>query len=285
MNHISRINQILEYIETHLDSNLNLSLLADKSALSKYHFHRIFKALTGEKPLKYVEKRRLTRASYDLLDTDRRIIDIALDFGFGSHESFSRAFKKMFLLTPSKFRKIKPEIRYNDKVEIGHLDLKLSHGKVKPNPTIIHRPPFSIVGLLYTGHDANAIYQLWEKFWKMDRSGITKDDKQKTIGACFHDIDMRNNERFEYYAGYEMKAPINLPKVFKRIDIPENHYAVFIHKGPVENIEKTYDQIYGNWLPRSEYTPTMDLDICVMDNLYPGNHKKSNIEILIPVTR
>jgi len=225
LNHISRINQILEYIETHLDTNLNLPLLADKSALSKYHFHRIFKALTGEQPLKYVEKRRLTRASYDLLHTDRRIIDIAFDFGFGSHESFSRAFKKMFLLAPSKFRKIKPELRVDDKIEIGDLDLRLSYGKAKPNPAIIHKPSFSIAGLLYSGHDASAIYQLWETFWTMDGTRIIRKDLQKTIGACFHDIDMRNNEIFEYYAGYKIKDSFNTPKELKTIDIPENDYA------------------------------------------------------------
>ncbi len=283
MNHISRINQILEYIEANLEANLDLSLLAAMSALSKYHFHRIFKALVGEQPFKYVERRRLTKAAYDLLNTDRRIVDIAFDFGFGSHESFIRAFKKRFLLSPSKFRKIKPEIQFGNIDKIGHLDLRLSYGKAKPNPTILRKPAFSIAGLLYSGHDTSAVYQLWEKFWEVNKTEIIKDDKQKVLGACFHDIDMRNNEVFEYYAGFEVEDPINISKSFKTIDIPENDYAVFTHHGPVNNIEMTYDQIYGNWLPRSEYIPTMDLDLSIVDPQFSDNHKKSKVNILIPI--
>ncbi len=284
MNHIDRINQILEYIEAHLDTNLDLAFLADKSALSKYHFHRIFKALLGEQPLKYVEKRRLTSAAYDLLNTDRRIIDIAFDLGFGSHESFTRAFKKRFFLTPSQFRKIRPVVRLEEKGKIGHLDLRLSHGKAKPNPTILHKPGFSIAGLMYSGHDKSAIDLLWKELWKMFRTGIIKVDRPKFIGSCFHDIDMRNNEVFDYYAGFEVGHPINIPKVFKIINIPKSDYAVFTHQGSVDNIESTYDQIYGNWLPRSEYTPTMDLDIIVVDNRFSGHGEKNEMDILIPIT-
>jgi len=284
LNHIDRINLLLEYIEAHLDTNLDLAMLAAKCALSKYHFHRIFKALLGEQPIKYVEGRRLARAAHELLNTDRRIVDIAFDFGFGSHESFTRAFKKRFLFTPSKFRKIKPDIRLEKKGKIGNLDLRLSHGKAKPNPTIIHKPAFSIAGLMYSGRNTSAVYQLWERFWKMDRAGSITADKQELLGICLHDIDMRNNEVFEYYAGFEISDSIHIPKIFKTIHIPEYDYAVFTHKGPVGNIETTYDLIYGNWLPRSEYTPTMDLDVSAVDIRFSGNNEKSEMDILIPIT-
>lgn len=284
MNHIDRINQLLEYIEAHLDTNLDLALLADKSALSKYHFHRIFRALLGKPPLKYVETRRLTRAGYDLMNTDGRIIDIAFEYGFRSHESFIRAFKKKFSLTPSQFRKVKPEIRFEDKGKIGPLDLRLSHGKAKPDPTIFHKPAFSIAGLMYSGHDTSAIDRLWEGFWEMFRTGIIKVDRQKYLGACFHDINMRNNEVFDYYAGFEVGHPINIPKAFKTINIPKSDFAVFTHQGPVDNIETTYDQIYGNWLPSSGYTPTMDLDVIVVDSRFSGHDEKNEMDILIPIT-
>lgn len=285
MNHLDRINLTLEYIEAHIDTNLDLSLLAAKSALSKYHFHRIFKALLGEQPLKYVARRRLTRAAHDLLNTDRRIIDIAFDLGFGSHESFIRAFKKRFLLTPSQFRRIKPRIPFEDKGKIGPLDLRLSHGKAIPNPTILTRPAFSITGLIYSGRETSAIGWLWDRFWEMIRSGTFTVENHQYLGACFHDLDMRNNEVFEYYAGFEIGDSINIPKRFKTVDIPENAYAVFTHQGHVNNIEMTYDQIYGNWLPRSMYTPTMDLDIIVVDSRFSGRNEKSEVDILIPVSR
>lgn len=284
MNHIDRINKVIEYIELHLDENLDLSSLAAKSALSKYHFHRIFRALLGEQPLKYVERRRVTRAAHDLSNSKKRIIDIAFDFGFGSHESFTRTFKKWFLLTPSQFRKAKPNIRFENMARIGPLDLRLSQGIAKPNPAIIHKPTFSISGYVYSGNNTREIDSLWEKFWKKFNDENIGADNYRFFGACFHDLDMRNNEVFEYYAGIEYEPTTEAPRGFKTIDIPENAYAVFTHCGPIEMIERTYNQIYMNWLPFSEYAPTMDLDIIVVDSRFAGGDEKNEVDILIPVT-
>jgi AraC-like DNA-binding protein/predicted transcriptional regulator YdeE len=284
LNHIDRLNRIIEYVETHLDNKLDLSSLAAKSALSKYHFHRVFKALLGEQPLKYVERRRITRAAHDLLNSNKRIIDIAFDFGFGSHESFTRTFKKWFLLTPSQFRKAKPNIQFENIAKIGPLDLRLSQGIAKPNPVIIHKPTFSTSGYVYSGNDTQAIDPLWEKLWKKINTEKIATGNYRFLGVCFHDFDMRNNEVFKYYAGIEFGHTTRVPKGFKTVDIPANDYAVFTHRGTIEMIEKTYNQIYRNWLPFSEYTPTMDLDIIVLDSRFAGRDEKNEVDILIPVT-
>jgi len=76
LDHIDRLNRTIEYIEANLDKDIHLALLARKFALSKYHFHRIFKALIGEPPSKYIEERRLSRAAADLIETNNRIVDI-----------------------------------------------------------------------------------------------------------------------------------------------------------------------------------------------------------------
>lgn len=284
MNHIDRINLIIEYIETNLDKNLNLSSIAAKSALSKYHFHRIFKALLGEQPLKYVERRRIIRSAHDLLNSNKRIIDIAFDCGFGSHESFIRTFKKWYRLTPSQFRKAKQNAWFENIPRLGPLDLRLTKGIARINPAIIHKPAFSISGYVYSGSDTRAIDSLWEKLWTKLNNQKIATENYHFFGACFHDLDMRNNEIFEYYAGIESEYSIKVPHDFKTIDIPENDYAVFTHRGPVDRIESTYNQIYRSWLPFSEYLPTMDLDILVLDSRFLGRDEKNEMDILIPVT-
>ncbi len=285
MIHIEKINSILDYIEENLDKRIDLDLLAKKSALSKYHFHRIFKALVGEQPLKYVEKRRLTHAAFELLNTDRPIIDIAFDFGFGSHESFTRVFKKRYLKSPSLYRKEKPEIQFQETLKIGHLDLKLKHGKAIPNPIILHRPTFSISGLVYTGYETEMVNRLWEKFWQFQKKGLIKVNRSQNLGVCFHNIDMHGTEVFEYYAGFETECSIDTPDSMKTVDIPENDYVLFTHKGSIDKIELTYDQIYGTWLPYSEYKPTMDLDVIVVDSRFSGQSENSEVDILIPIRR
>jgi len=283
LDHIDRLNNTIEYIEANLDKNIHLEFLASKFALSKYHFHRIFKALIGDPPFRYIEKRRLSGAATELIETNRRIIDIAFDYGFNSHESFIRSFKKKYSLTPSQFRKTKPDFRFHEKCPIGSIELKLEKGKVKLNPDILHKSSFSIAGLTYSGHDTNEIFDLWQTFWLMVQEGKIILDNRGCLGACLHDIDMRNNEVFVYYAGVEQNQSLDIPKAMQSATIPGSTYAVFKHKGPISEIEQTYDRIYGSWFPRTGNTPTMDLDIIVIDHRFKRQSKNSVIDILIPI--
>ena len=284
MDHIDRLNRTIEYIEANLDKNIHLELLANKFAFSKYHFHRIFKALIGEPPSRYIEKRRLSRAASDLIETNKRIVDIVFDNGFNSHESFIRSFKKKYSIAPSQFRKIKPDFRFYDKCEIGSIELKLQKGKVRLKPDTLHKSSFSIAGLIYSGSDTNEIFNLWQAFWLMVQKGKIALENSGCVGACLHGIDMRDNEIFIYYAGIEIDQTFQILKEMKSVNIPESTYAVFKHKGPISEIEQTYDRIYGSWVPLTGNTPTMDLDIIVVvDQRFKSQSNNSVIDILIPI--
>lgn len=283
MNHIDRFNRTIEYIEANLEKDIHLEFLASKFALSKYHFHRIFKALIGESPSRYIEKRRLSRAAVDLIETNHRIVDIAFDYGFNSHESFIRSFKKKYTITPSQFRKSKPPFQFYDKCQIGSIELKLQEGKVQLKPDILCKSSFTIAGLSYSGSDTNEIFDLWQAFWIMAPKAKITLENRGCVGVCFHDIDMRNNEIFIYYAGIEIDESFHVPKEMKSVNIPGNTYAVFKHKGPISEIEQTYDRIYGSWFPLTGNTPTMDLDIIVVDRRFKMQSNDSVIDILIPI--
>ena len=283
LNHIDRLNRTIDYIEANLDKDIHLELLASKFALSKYHFHRIFKALIGETPSRYIEKRRLSRAAADLIETNNRIVDIAFDYGFNSHESFIRSFKKNYMITPSQFRKTKPEFQFFDKCQVGSIELKLQKGKVQLKPDILRKSSFSIAGLSYSGSDTNEIFDLWQAFWAMaQKCKITLENKG-CVGVCLHDMDMRDNEIFIYYAGTEIDESFRIAKEMKSVNIPKSTYAVFKHKGPISEIEQTYDRIYSSWVPLTGNTPTMDLDIIVVDHRFKVQRKDSVIDILIPI--
>ncbi len=101
----SNVLKAAQFIEDNLDQTLDLELIARKSGVSPYHFHRLFQGHTGDNPMEYVRKRRLTVAAERLLSEKTRILDIAIGAGFESQESFSRAFKKNFNATPGQFRK------------------------------------------------------------------------------------------------------------------------------------------------------------------------------------
>lgn len=99
------IEKTLRYIDAHLDSNLNLSTLAEQSAYSPYHFHRVFYRIVGKTAANYIRERRLSKAAEELVSSDKRILEIAVAFGFSSQESFTRIFKKHYYLTPQRYRR------------------------------------------------------------------------------------------------------------------------------------------------------------------------------------
>lgn len=100
------VRQSLNYIDEHLDENISLEKLAEQARLSKYHFHRLFRQTVGEPVSQYIRKRRMAGAAKDLAETDRPIMEIALNCQYASQEAFSRAFQRIYALTPGKYRRL-----------------------------------------------------------------------------------------------------------------------------------------------------------------------------------
>lgn len=110
---------LLQYIEMNLESKLKLDDLARRAYLSKYHYHRLFHRATGESISKYITKRRMEKAAEELAQTERPIIDIALKFQYASQESFSRAFTRIYGITPGKYRKMHVTLKNNNVINLG----------------------------------------------------------------------------------------------------------------------------------------------------------------------
>ena len=103
LSHLTPLERAIEYIETHLDENIDLGDVSREMGYSYYHMTRMFSAVLGEPVGRYISRRRLYRAARQLVSSDRRIIDIALESGFQSPEAFSRAFKAAFKTTPADY--------------------------------------------------------------------------------------------------------------------------------------------------------------------------------------
>jgi AraC family transcriptional regulator len=99
-----RMPQVLEYIESSLEKNLNLMELSRLAAMSKYHFLRTFRHATGLTPHQYILGRRLRRAATALLTTQTPVARIAVDQGFGDLSTFNHTFRRVMGLTPTAFR-------------------------------------------------------------------------------------------------------------------------------------------------------------------------------------
>ena len=100
-----RVLRVLLHIQANLDEPLSLDELAGIAYFSPFHFHRIFEGMVGEAVKDHIRRLRMERSVWHLRSTDRSILDIALDAGYETHESFTRAFRSTFGDAPSIFRR------------------------------------------------------------------------------------------------------------------------------------------------------------------------------------
>lgn len=107
---INAVQKMQDYIANNLNKNITLYELAQCSNYSPWHSAKLFKEYIGKGPFEYIRLMRLTKSALELRDNDKRVVDVALDFVFDSHEGFTRAFKKEFGITPQKYKKDKPPI-------------------------------------------------------------------------------------------------------------------------------------------------------------------------------
>ena len=100
---------LVAWIEQHLDEPLALEQLAARAGLSPYHFSRLFTARMGRSAMAHVRGRRLVRGARRLCEEpDLKLVELALDCGFESQEAFTRAFKRVFGVSPGRFRTDSP---------------------------------------------------------------------------------------------------------------------------------------------------------------------------------
>ena len=100
-----------DYIEKHLSEPITLRMIAETANYSPWHAERIFKELTGKTPFDYIRALRLSRAAVELEKGNTRIVDVAFDYVFESHEGFTRAFSKHFGMTPRFYSKNTPPLK------------------------------------------------------------------------------------------------------------------------------------------------------------------------------
>ena len=102
--YLESLNRAIQFVENNLDKKILLKDIAREAFLSEFHFHRIFKSLTGETIKEFLLRLKIERAAIRLKYSKDNIRRIAFENGYENHETFTRAFKKYFELTPQEYR-------------------------------------------------------------------------------------------------------------------------------------------------------------------------------------
>jgi len=246
-----RLLRVLVFIQEHLDEPLPLNDLAKVACFSPYHFHRIFRGMMGESVKEHVRRLRLERAAFRLTASSRSVIEIALDAGYDTHESFTRAFSRMFGMPPSTYRQAeRGAVVSATAAAMGQRQPDLSTRSETMEVRFETRKPLRVAFVRHVGpyQECGAAWQTLCRFAAQQgwfspdilRIGISHDDPEVTEpGHLRYDACLTVDDQFQAVGEVGLQV------------IPGGHYAVATHRGPLEALEATYRQLFREWVPSS----------------------------------
>ena len=267
----------LDFIEEHLEEEIKIETLADVAALSPFYFQRLFKRLVHKPVQEYIKLRRLARASDALRDTERRILDVAIDYGFSSHANFTRAFKDAYTITPEEYRKALPMLNTFDRPEVaanyvlisegvplvvGDIVLELDRKSLTaPESYIGFETAVSIAAQTPVGEGTGIDVpgQLWRRY-HTERNTIALPLNTGMELGMSHSADPKLGT-FRYFAGGLVgNDPVPLTNGMVQRELPAGEYAVC--KVEAENFEtlvtialnQASRYLFGTWLPQHSLT-------------------------------
>ncbi|SMR84109.1 transcriptional regulator, AraC family [Aliiroseovarius halocynthiae] len=245
MRYEDRLLRVLRYIHDNPAGDLSLDTLADVAAMSRFHWHRVFHAMTGETCAQVVRRMRLHRAAGRLIREKSPIDVIAVECGYPQPRSFVQAFRASYGMTPNAFRKA------------GRLDapaLLQRDGDMTMYPVEIRDvSQRRLIGL----HHKGAYMQIGLKFEKVSTMLFSRDIWHQCgamMGAYFDDPQAVAESDLRSFAGAEWQGG-DTPDGFDMVEMPAGRVAVLTFKGPYATLKSGYDWLYGQWLPTSGETP------------------------------
>ncbi|WP_427180554.1 AraC family transcriptional regulator [Paenibacillus sp. TC-CSREp1] len=258
MDSLANLNRALQYIEDHLEEDIDVREAARLAQCSDYHFSRMFSFLAGISLSEYIRRRRLTLAAFELQAGDLRIVDVAVKYGYTSADAFSRAFQALHGITPSSVRSHAPSL-----VAYPRMTFQLTiQGGNAMNYRIVEKEAFSIAGFMkrvpiqFEGVNPE-IASMWKSLTSEDidrLKQISNVEPQGLISASvnFSEGRMEEQGELDHYIGAATSK--ECPKDFSKLEVPALTWAVFEAVGPFpETLQQVWSRIYSEWFPSANY--------------------------------
>jgi AraC family transcriptional regulator len=241
-----RLLRVLDHIHDNPAGDLSLDALSDVAAMSRFHWHRVFRAMTGETMAQAVRRIRMHRASYYLVMTEIPVAGIATDLGLPNLASFNRTFTDHFGMTPAAFRKrgeLRPFVR-NQRSEITLMHpVSIRTAGPMRLAAVPHKGPYFEISRAF--QTLSAVMGTRDLFSKAGRMvGIFYDDPQTVPWP-----ELRS------HAAFEMTADADIAPPLEEVTLAAGRQAVLTYKGPYAGLPAAYDQLFGVWLPASGEEP------------------------------
>jgi AraC-like DNA-binding protein/predicted transcriptional regulator YdeE len=262
---VNAVQRMQEYIEEHIMEEITLSELSKVAGYSQWHSARIFKKLLNKAPFEYIRELRLSKAALVLRDEQPKVIDVAFDFVFSSHEGFTKAFSKKFGISPRRYIQNAPPIglfmpsSIRDYYLILEKGEKVMNNEKKEKNTIfvqvVERPSRKL--LLKRGIKATEYFAYCEEVG-CDVWGVLTSVKEalyEPVGMWLPDHFI-NEGTSKYVQGVEVPLDYNneIPEGFDLIELPPCKMMVFQGE-PYEDDENFESEISNVWKAIENYNP------------------------------
>ena len=260
MEWITAIRKSVDYIEEHLKDKIVAQDVADQLYMSQVHFQKGFLVMTGYSVAEYIRNRRLYMAALELKDSDKKVIDVALEYGYETPESFTKAFTRFHGASPSEIKQgcaVRTFLPLAIKIDVT--------GGDKMDVKIRNLFGFKVIGFVKE-FDFDTAYEEIPKYWdeicekyaaNIYAGNPPANVYEKAImdncigeyGVCIDDESEAHKGKLLYliagkYAGGEV------PEGMMLYEFPQGEWAIFDCVGPIPNaLQSINTRIFKEWLP------------------------------------
>lgn len=306
--YLKRINKVLDYLEENYAGSLNLQVLAEVANFSSFHFHRIFKGITGEPLNKYIQRIRLEKAAHRLkYDLTESITTIAIDCGFSSSAAFAKTFKQHFSMSASQWRRgghsfdsknrqalsnhgqdCTISAMYIDQITKQYTWIISMRNINKATVTVKQLEPCTVAYIRHIGPFIGEV-KTWRRLFDKLTHWVASRGLLKCPGSEFYtvfrdQIEITDFAKFKADVCVSVDAGTQSEGEVGVTTLAGGKYAVALFEIDADQYEQAWGLIYSRWLPDSGYQP--DQRCCYekyLNDFRTHPQQKHIIEICIPI--
>ncbi len=258
--YVQKMDRVIDYLRGNLDRPVKLAELAEVACFSEFHFHRIFTAVSGETLNSFTNRLRLEKAARLLRYSEKSLTEIALDCGFSSSATFSRAFRSGYDTSPTQFRK-SGEIKKSKickelfpKDEYG-VPMSAEEKRAAFPVTLIDVPERQVAYIrVQNAFEMDRVLAAlrtlieWAKAQKVFSQGIL-------FGMSVDDPHVTPKHLYRYEVCIASSSAFRCAEGISKLRMPAMRYAAVKVSGDIHKVATAWDYLYRDWLIHSAYEP------------------------------
>ncbi len=265
MDWIVGLQDAIDYIEEHITEIIDYRELAKFVSYTPQYFQKIFSVICGISVGEYIRRRRMTLAGNDVLFSNKKIIEIATDYGYDNPNSFTRTFTAFHGVSPTEARETRALLKTYSPL---HLKITVKGGSCV-NYKMVEKDEFYVIGKIETQPIVEkskyfSVIDFWKRMYKsgeIDKLIGLSSDKSNIYGIRYDDR-LNSVRDVDYLIGAICDRDCSSIEGYSKILIPKRTWIV------IPCVGKLPDSIYNLWntiltdvLPTSIYKPTGEYEL------------------------